>query len=320
MRGRTRNRDENPTSPVIERGSVAGVHVAAVADASVPAAQAVVGRARSFSPRKTHNSLGDKAPCAQDGECLTAFFLSSNGQSWRNDRGWPDAATYHLRGLVAGGQVEDTEQGRGRRSGEGAGTSPSTQHAGVPPSAVPRKFPPLPQISKPTTPTTELSPTGSQLPDTCNNPFMPTTVVAGSLNPFAGGTDLSVPGAASSLWELYPHSSKISSSKRSEPNSPRSHLRPAAQRAPCTPPVNLSKNLISHSDGRRRKGSAEVGAAWYGVSVGDGNRVTELKLSDNGLVGTMPARLGSLDMLRYFHVHRNFLTGAGFYNRLPDGV
>ncbi|CAN0527301.1 unnamed protein product, partial [Ectocarpus sp. 8 AP-2014] len=49
-------------------------------------------------------------------------------------------------------------------------------------------------------------------------------------------------------------------------------------------------------------------AEWFGVSLGTGGRVTELKLVDNGLVGTLPNALGGLEMLRYLHLGRNILS------------
>ncbi|CAM9155354.1 unnamed protein product [Ectocarpus fasciculatus] len=56
-------------------------------------------------------------------------------------------------------------------------------------------------------------------------------------------------------------------------------------------------------------------AAWFGVSLGAGGRVTELKLVDNGLVGILPNALGGLEMLRYLHLGRNTLSGT-----IPSGL
>lgn len=60
----------------------------------------------------------------------------------------------------------------------------------------------------------------------------------------------------------------------------------------------------------RQRVSIEAGAAWFGVSLGAAGRVTDLKLVDNGLVGTLPSALGGLDMLRYLHLGRNALSGG----------
>lgn len=38
--------------------------------------------------------------------------------------------------------------------------------------------------------------------------------------------------------------------------------------------------------------------------------MAELKLVDNGLVGTLPSALGGLEMLRYLHLGRNALSGG----------
>ncbi|CAN0362620.1 unnamed protein product, partial [Hapterophycus canaliculatus] len=49
--------------------------------------------------------------------------------------------------------------------------------------------------------------------------------------------------------------------------------------------------------------------AWFGISLGKAKRVTEVRLVDNGLVGTLPNDLDGLTMLRYLHLGRNTLSG-----------
>ena len=48
---------------------------------------------------------------------------------------------------------------------------------------------------------------------------------------------------------------------------------------------------------------------WYGVSVDDEGRVTELTLSYNGLVGTIPKELASLGSMEQLNLEGNALTG-----------
>lgn len=78
---------------------------------------------------------------------------------------------------------------------------------------------------------------------------------------------------------------------------------------------NLARNragsaLLGGSKGKRASSTGvERGVAWFGVSLGNAGRVTELKLVDNGLAGRIPDALGELEMLRYLHVGRNNLQG-----------
>ena len=48
---------------------------------------------------------------------------------------------------------------------------------------------------------------------------------------------------------------------------------------------------------------------WYGVQADDQGRVTEVRLDDNGLRGTLPPELGSLDRLRTLDLSLNVLSG-----------
>jgi len=48
---------------------------------------------------------------------------------------------------------------------------------------------------------------------------------------------------------------------------------------------------------------------WYGVTTGEGGRVTWLELSDNGLTGSLPAAIGDLDDLLVLFLDGNELTG-----------
>ncbi|WP_420635435.1 leucine-rich repeat domain-containing protein [Candidatus Palauibacter sp.] len=49
---------------------------------------------------------------------------------------------------------------------------------------------------------------------------------------------------------------------------------------------------------------------WYGVSVDEGGRVTEVVLGSNGLTGLVPAELGALANLRRLDLRRNELSGS----------
>lgn len=50
-------------------------------------------------------------------------------------------------------------------------------------------------------------------------------------------------------------------------------------------------------------------AMWYGITLSDG-RVTELDLSDNGLIGFLPAELGALSHLQVLDLGHNVLSGS----------
>lgn len=78
------------------------------------------------------------------------------------------------------------------------------------------------------------------------------------------------------------------------------------------PPANVPGGRSAFLDPPRKRDSdlLQAGAAWFGVSLGTAKRVTELKLVDNGLVGTLPADLDGLAMLRYLHLGRNRLSGT----------
>lgn len=83
-----------------------------------------------------------------------------------------------------------------------------------------------------------------------------------------------------------------------------------------TPPQVTSTRWTMLDPPRKDLTPSELRAAWFGVSLGTGGRVTELKLVDNGLVGTLPNALGGLEMLRYLHLGRNTLSGWSV-GRLP---
>ena len=48
---------------------------------------------------------------------------------------------------------------------------------------------------------------------------------------------------------------------------------------------------------------------WYGIGVDDSDRVTGIRLRENGLEGTLPKELGDLGGLRYLHLGDNALNG-----------
>ena len=48
---------------------------------------------------------------------------------------------------------------------------------------------------------------------------------------------------------------------------------------------------------------------WYGIAVDDSDRVTGIRLRENGLEGTLPQELGDLGGLRYLHLGDNKLSG-----------
>ena len=49
---------------------------------------------------------------------------------------------------------------------------------------------------------------------------------------------------------------------------------------------------------------------WFGVTTDDDGRVTSLELYENGLLGVLPAELGSLTNLQTLHLYENELSGA----------
>ena len=48
---------------------------------------------------------------------------------------------------------------------------------------------------------------------------------------------------------------------------------------------------------------------WYGIGVDDSDRVTGIRLRENGLEGTLPREIGDLGRLRYLHLGDNALSG-----------
>lgn len=66
-------------------------------------------------------------------------------------------------------------------------------------------------------------------------------------------------------------------------------------------------------DGWRENGnwnSSRPVGTWYGVTVGPDNGVTELRLGNNGLSGTIAVETGKLGKLEVLHLNDNSLTGA----------
>ena len=66
-------------------------------------------------------------------------------------------------------------------------------------------------------------------------------------------------------------------------------------------------------DGWRENGnwnSSQPVGTWYGVTVGPDNGVTELRLGNNGLSGTIAGETGMLGKLRILYLNGNNLTGA----------
>lgn len=112
-------------------------------------------------------------------------------------------------------------------------------------------------------------------------------------------------GKATPLRSLAPLSSaRVNTGRRSTLNT----YSPASFKEATSSPERYRKQNVKGGGDRNRKHIQEV--RWYGVSLGTGNRVTELKLSDNGLAGTLSENLGGLEMMRYLNIGRNFLTGA----------
>jgi len=55
--------------------------------------------------------------------------------------------------------------------------------------------------------------------------------------------------------------------------------------------------------------SAQEVATWHGITV-EGSRVTEIKLNNNNLTGTIPSELGGLSSLQHLNLINNSLTGT----------
>jgi len=93
-----------------------------------------------------------------------------------------------------------------------------------------------------------------------------------------------------------------------------------------SPPLNANdyaalQALYNRTDGENWKNktgwdfssqtppSADVVNGWYGVSV-EGDRVTEIKLKNNSMSGTIPSELGSLSNLQILDLYNNSMSGT----------
>lgn len=302
------------------------------------------GRARSYSPPPRRPSLRPAfEPAAQDRECLVTLYRSTHGgKTWRNSRGWPTDASFQSSPRV--------RRSAERRqyvinaatiivSGTSAGRAPQ-------PAAQPRQFARTSNanpfvhnnpfagdhvpasVSPPLSPAAEAENTSlrrKSLPPRriFNNPFdVPAaedTAQKPPLSPFADtievplASEASLANGGSRNERLILSQAMVKSPERFT----RRGINTAARSTMCSP-TRFKKNSSALEGFRRqrvedrgdsnRKGIQ--GVEWYGVSLGAGHRVTELKLSDNGLAGRLPENLGDLEMMRYLHIGRNCLTGS----------
>lgn len=247
------------------------------------------------------------APAIQDRDALLAVYACTGGHSWRTSLGWPNVGGVSRRTSLGRRSVVSPTTAKPSASqnpfsdgvGDGANraAAPAAKGVGV-------DFP-TPQRSggcgSPGNPFARAEVAATPEPRS-KNPFAretPTTTI--SSNEVTAGHVLHTPPPLTSpqIRGSSPLATAVDvGSVQSRSQSP-------------SPTADTSgRSAFLGSPGQRKSLEAGAGAAWFGVSLGPAARVTELKLVDNGLVGTLPSTLGGLEMLRYLHLGRNALSGA----------
>ncbi len=264
-------------------------------------------RSRSRSPSTA------AAPAIQDRESLHAIYTCTGGGSWRTSLGWPSLGggvsrqtSVGRRSIVSSASAKSSasqnpfREGVVVSDGDGAnrGVAPAAKGVGV-------DLPTHPQRSdgcgSPGNPFTRAGEIAAPEPKS-KNPFAPETPTTTiSSNEVIAGRVLQTPPPQTSP-----------ESRRSCPLAATTDIGSVRcrSRSPSPTTDTSGRSAFLGSPGQRKSLEAGAGAAWFGVSLGPGARVTELKLVDNGLVGTLPSALGGLEMLRYLHLGRNALSGA----------
>ena len=270
-------------------------------------------RSRSRSPSKA------APPATQDRQSLLALYACTGGGSWRTNLGWPNfggvprQASLGSRTIASPRAASPSASKNPFREGVVSNNGDGANHV-VSAAKEQRENCPTPQ-----------RPDGGGSP---GNPFARTAAVPEpkSKNPFATVTPTTISSNKVTAAHVFQAPPPISMpEKRSaSPLAATSHAGSVRSRSPSqSPTVDTSgRSAFLGSPGKRKSLEAGAGEAWFGVSLGPGARVTEVKLVDNCLVGTLPSALGGLEMLRYLHLGRNALSGASspiFFVLSPRG-
>lgn len=271
-------------------------------------------RSRSQSPSRA--AVPD---ATEDREALRALFECTRGGSWRTSLGWPSWGGVRRTSRNPFGEanvVDNTERkpatataAAAAGTGSGCSSPQRTRGGGSPgnpfaPAVVHNGNP-----FAPPTPTTRASP---------SKPSASRPTGAAANTPSAIET-LVPPSACHALPIDTPIAMRMATDQ--PPSPPSRGVSPLAtaadarnvqcrHRSPSSPADAQTRSALSGSPQQRDSRSLEARAAWFGVSLGIAGRVSELKLVDNGLVGTLPNALGGLEMLRYLHLGRNALSGG----------
>lgn len=281
-------------------------------------------RSRSQFPARATapNASGDR-------DSLRALFECTGGVSWRTALGWPSwddvpRTSRNPFGEVVATNVDDTQRRQAAATAEatasagaasccsspsrtaGGGGSPGNPFALTPVVVVHNgnPFAPLAPSTRASLSTTIVSPPSGDATNTRR--ATETLLSPTACNTSATGT----PASLGRATERLPSPASRGASPLIAAAANTRYVRRSRHRFPSPPADAQMRSVLVNPPWERGSSSLEAGAAWFGVSLGTAGRVTELKLVDNGLVGTLPSALGGLEMLRYLHLGRNALSGG----------
>lgn len=272
--------------------------------------------ARSRSPSPSRAAVPN---ATVDRDSLRALFECTGGRSWRTSLGWPSwegvpRASRNPFGEVAGSNVDDTKRGlatAAAATGAGSGCSipQRTGGGGSPCNPFARNGNPFAPLT-PTRSTFISNKTASPPAGRAANTRRATETLASPPACLTSSTD--TPTAMRRGTEMLPSPPSLPSRGTSPlaVGANARKVRTSRYRSPSPPADAQTRSALLDPPRQRSSRSLEAEAAWFGVSLGKAARVTELKLVDNGLVGTLPSALGGLEMLRYLHLGRNALSGG----------
>lgn len=263
----------------------------------------------------------------EDRDSLRALFECTRGRSWRTSLGWPSWGGVPRtprnpfgEAHVAARNVDDTKRRPTRAAAaaaDGAGSGCSTPQrttdgGGSPGNPFARAVavvqsgnpfaPPTPTIRTSFSKTSASPPADDGAANTRRATEMLVSPLTGSASPIGTPTAMR---RATGVLPSPPHGA--------HPLAAAANARQVQNRHPSASPPADSQTRSALLSPPRQRNSRSVdgaGAAWFGVSLGTAARVTELRLVDNGLVGTLPSALGGLEVLRYLHLGRNALSGG----------
>ena len=280
-------------------------------------------RARSQSP-----SRAALPSASEDRDSLRSLYECTGGESWRTSLGWPSWVSTRLptRSRNPFGEAGDLDDTKRRpptaMAAAGAGASSCTPQRsggrGSPGNPFARTEVHNGNPFAPQTPATRAclsqKTTASQPAGAAASARRATETLASP--PACPNSPAVTPAAVRRATERLP--SPLSPPPPQQPSRSASPLTAAADarkvwgrhHSPSLQPGVQARSASLSPPRHRRSSSHEAGAAWFGVSLGAAGRVAELKLVDNGLVGTLPSALGGLEMLRYLHLGRNTLSGG----------